>query len=264
MCCSDWVTNMVKLLESGDRLLMTALSMSLLPRPRYIVRPALASDRHQIHALLQTYHAPSPAGPAVHQTAPPKLRRTSPWLWFGSGWLLVLGLSGFGGTLAWSSLLPLLGLLLLPIGLAALAIQLNHWFRIQLIDWQHYWLIVDQGEAIACGKLIPVIGNLILCNVVVAPHRRQQGIGSQLVRSIVQSATRSPDIQLIVPIYLACLPERLSFYQRLGFAVVEPRSLHADLRQELGISRHSRLLPLRFVGPPFASRSLNNRLINPS
>lgn len=253
---------MVKLLESGDRLLMAVFSMPPLPRPHYIVRPALPSDRRQIHALLQTYHAPSPVGPAVRQTDPPKPCRTSTWLWFGSGWLLVLGLSGFGGTLAWAGLLPLLGLLLLPIGLAALAIQLNRWFRIQIIDWQHYWLIVDQGEAIACGKLIPVIGNLILCNVVVAPHRRQQGIGSQLVGSIVQSAAQNHNIQLI-PIYLACLPERLSFYQRLGFAIVEPRSLHADLRQELGISRHSRLLPLRLIGPP-ASRSLNNRPIDPS
>lgn len=190
----------------------------LRPTP-YQFRFAQPRDRHPIRRLLRSYDRPSPS-----------LSKRQVWKrYFGLG--LLIGAMLHGLLLIGGSALMLYGMA----GLAALVFV--GWFNLWLfIDWQHYWIVEYQGWAVACGKVVPHKSYVVLCNVVVSPEYRQQGIGSFLVSSIAQK-TR-------LPLYLACMPERLTFYRRLGFVKVEPQSLNSDLRRELGLTLNSKLLPM--------------------
>lgn len=186
-------------------------------------RPALPQDRRSIRLLLHT--------------APPADSAQQPLLSLRIGGLLALLLCG---------LLLLGGLQLLLYGTLTLCVvAFLSWLNSRLFeDWQNYWVVewVDapNGRVIACGQLshYPIFS--VLSDVVVAPRYRQQGIGSFLVTSMVDIArTRNQ------PLYLACKPERVKFYQRLGFVAIKPQLLPSSLNRALGLRQHTQLLPLR-------------------
>ncbi len=185
----------------------------------YHFRFALPRDRRQIRLLLRSYDRPMPS-----LTRQPWWKR-----YFGLGLLIAVTLH---------SLMLIGGISLMLYGMLGLTtLVLACWLNLWLfVDWQHYWIVEYQGYAVACGKVISHANYVVLCNVVVTPKYRQQGIGSFLVSSIAERTT--------LPLYLACTADRLSFYHRLGFIKVEPRSLNLYLRRELGLTINSKLLPM--------------------
>lgn len=180
-----------------------------------LFRPALPADRWQIRRLLESYDR----------------TRSKSLGWqagqhFGVG--ILLGLWLHAVVVLGGMLLALYGLLVLGTILGCV------WLNLSLFsDWQNYWVIEQNAHLIACCKLTSYRGYAVLSDVVVLPEQRQRGIGSQLVQSTVR---RSQQL-----IYLACLPERISFYQRLGFDPVSPALLSTQLKRLLGLDQQPAL-----------------------
>lgn len=211
----------------------------------YRFRSALPRDRRQIRLLLRWFErvelGKSTAGKNTARKLfwPPVGRR------FGLGLLLGLLLHGLW---SWGGL-PLLAYGLLIGGAAALASWLNLYL---FADWQNYWVVESDQDLIACSKLTCGKTHAILADVVVSPRWRGQGVGTFLVRSIVEQftveqfaveqfavgqASREACLnpQDCLPIYLACLPRLMPFYEQFGFRPVELAQLPLALRQELGL-----------------------------
>lgn len=183
--------------------------------PHWHFRPALPHDRHQIYQLLHNQ------------------RQSILWQQlgqgFGWGMLLALGLH---------LLLIIGGLRLLLFGLVSITtVVIGAWLDRWLFgDWQNYWIVEQNNSLLACGKLACYRTYAVLSDVVVSPQHRQQGIGSFLVKSCMQQVGK--------PIYLACFPNRIKFYQRLQFVPVDPHSLTAHLRRSLELDLEPELVPL--------------------
>lgn len=71
------------------------------------------------------------------------------------------------------------------------------------------WLIEFQGQVVAWGKLTCSQENSYIQSLFVAHALRKRGLGSALVKRLIQEAT--------LPLYVNSLPKRVSFYTRLGF-----------------------------------------------
>jgi len=184
----------------------------------YLLRPATAADRGQIHRLLKNFE-----------------RETQNSL---SHWQTLIGMIAavlLATLISWEMVV----LTIVAFGSSFLWMQVSPWFS---SDWKQYWVIVDrhQGRLIACAKLCRYRHYSLLFNLLVAPAYRCRGFGSVLVRGLSQKAAK--------PLYLACYADRVSFYTRLGFEPVAPRKLSAIVRHDLGLTPHSKLLALK-LGP---------------
>jgi amino-acid N-acetyltransferase len=115
------------------------------------------------------------------------------------------------------------------------------------IRWSQFWVIECEGRLVACGQLRSFPGAQELGSLVVASAWRGRGLGSYLVKHLIQEATQ--------PLYLECLGSRLAkFYTRFGFVAISsagaPRAiawqeLPQSLRWKFGISQlAARLLPM--------------------
>ncbi|OKH18701.1 GNAT family N-acetyltransferase [Hydrococcus rivularis NIES-593] len=92
-----------------------------------------------------------------------------------------------------------------------------------------FWIVECEGKIVACGQLRSFEGAQELGSVVVAPAWRDRGLGTYLVRHLIQSATQ--------PLYLECLGARLaSFYSCLGFVPVSWQALPPPLKRKFGLS----------------------------
>ncbi|HEY9634046.1 MAG TPA: GNAT family N-acetyltransferase [Coleofasciculaceae cyanobacterium] len=112
------------------------------------------------------------------------------------------------------------------------------------LRWSQFWLIECEGRVVACGQLRSFSGAQELGSLVVASAWRGQGLGSYLVKHLIQEATQ--------PLYLECLGSRLArFYTHFGFVAISPsatvvwQDLPQSLKRKFGISQLvSRLLPI--------------------
>ncbi len=106
------------------------------------------------------------------------------------------------------------------------------------LRWSQFWVIEREGRLVAGGQLRNFPGAQELGSVVVAPAWRGRGLGSYLVKHLIQEATQ--------PLYLECLGSRLaSFYTRFGFVAIAWQELPKSLKWKFGVSQlASRLLPI--------------------
>jgi N-acetylglutamate synthase-like GNAT family acetyltransferase len=179
------------------------------------IRPAIAQDRWQIQTLLGNFDRESPRrSRRLHYVVLALLTALAINLIFLLGlrvlWAL-LSLVGLGGVFALLSI-------------------------IFSQEWKKFWIIEHQGRVIACGKLCCYPTYSVLYNVLVSPEYRGKGIGSALVNQLGQTANK--------PLYLACYPDKIGFYTRLGFVEMRSHDLSPMLRQELGISTRADIVPL--------------------
>jgi N-acetylglutamate synthase-like GNAT family acetyltransferase len=180
-----------------------------------MIRPAIASDKWQIQKLLSNFD----------REAPRQSRRLH---YLVLGLLTALGINLvylLGMKILWT----ILGLVGLGGGFSLLGIIFSQ-------EWKKFWIIEQQGRVVACGKLCVYATYSVLYNVLVSPDYRGKGMGSALVRHLGQEATK--------PLYLACFPDRIGFYTRLGFAEMGSAELSPMLRHELGISTRPDIVPL--------------------
>jgi predicted N-acetyltransferase YhbS len=96
-------------------------------------------------------------------------------------------------------------------------------------DWDDHYLdkgvgfIARDGGIVGTLRLIEVEPNVVVIeDVLVREDRRGQGIGAQLMRAAMNSRGGR--------LYLCCHPERIAFYERLGFSEAPFEELPASAR----------------------------------
>jgi predicted N-acetyltransferase YhbS len=88
--------------------------------------------------------------------------------------------------------------------------------RTMLLHTAHLFGICerDSGRLVAFARVLTdSTFKAFVFDLIVAPDRRARGLGSRLVRRILEH----PDLRSVRHIELACLPELTEFYGRLGF-----------------------------------------------
>ena len=97
------------------------------------------------------------------------------------------------------------------------------------LRWSQFWVIKSDGQLVACGQLRCFRGAQELGSVVVAPAWRGRGLGTYLVKHLVEQATQ--------PLYLECLGSRRTmFYARFGFVSVSWHELPQPLKLKFSLS----------------------------
>ncbi|MBK4729832.1 GNAT family N-acetyltransferase [Oxynema sp. CENA135] len=105
------------------------------------------------------------------------------------------------------------------------------------LDWRQFWAIESEGEIIACAQLRSIDRVRELGSLVVVPSWRDRGLGSYLVRHLVEGTSEA--------IYLECMGYLAPFYARLGFVEIGWRSLPKPLKVKFGLGQFaSRFLPI--------------------
>ena len=128
--------------------------------------------------------------------------------------------------------LALLGAVM-PLGIFFGLMWLINWLN-PLITWSDYWVIESNGSIIACAKLYEGNSSCELYDVFVVPHWRGNGFGTTLVKTLIKKAR--------YPIYLACLPNAIGFYEELGFrCTTEPLDTELMRRLSLTNSHYKKL-----------------------
>jgi amino-acid N-acetyltransferase len=86
------------------------------------------------------------------------------------------------------------------------------------VKWPNFLIAEEEGHMIGVGQLRPhTDGSCELASLVVAPDQRHKGVGSALMRGLLQNQP--------APIYLFCENDLEAYYQRFGFHRVESRVL---------------------------------------
>lgn len=108
------------------------------------------------------------------------------------------------------------------------------------LDWPRFLVAEQSGQVIGVGQVKPHgDGSRELASIAVRPEYQGLGIGTAIVRALL--ARESGEV------YLFCLAERVSFYQRLGFVVMERTALPPMLRRMHRLSNWLGYLP-RLLG----------------
>ncbi|MCL1464996.1 GNAT family N-acetyltransferase [Argonema galeatum] len=106
------------------------------------------------------------------------------------------------------------------------------------LRWQQFWVIESDKTLVACGQLRSFPEAQELGSLVVASPWRGKGLGSYLVKYLIQRATQ--------PLYLECLGKKLvQFYHRFGFVPVSWQDLPSSLKWKFGLTQlASKLVPI--------------------
>ncbi len=108
------------------------------------------------------------------------------------------------------------------------------------LDWPRFLVAEQNGQVIGVGQVKPHgDGSRELASIAVRPEYQGLGIGTAIVRALLARETGD--------VYLFCLSERVSFYQRLGFAVVARQQLPPVLARMHRLSNWLGYLP-RLLG----------------
>lgn len=103
------------------------------------------------------------------------------------------------------------------------------WLDPTQLRWSQFWVIAQEEQILACGQLRSFQDAQELGSVVVAPSWRGRGLGTLLVKHLIQTAT--------YPLYLECLGSKLAaFYSRFGFEPVSWQDLPSSLKTKFGLS----------------------------
>jgi amino-acid N-acetyltransferase len=97
------------------------------------------------------------------------------------------------------------------------------------LRWSQFWVIEYEEYIVACGQLRSFSEAQELGSLVVAPAWQNRGLGSYLVKYLIEQATG--------PLYLECLGSKLAeFYRRFGFLSVSWQELPQPLKWKFGFS----------------------------
>ena len=82
------------------------------------------------------------------------------------------------------------------------------------------WVIAENGSILGALCITPEGQHAVLDGVVVTPFRRASGLGTSLVTEAIAS---------LPSVFGACPPERIPFYQRLGFHEITAEELPGEV-----------------------------------
>jgi N-acetylglutamate synthase-like GNAT family acetyltransferase len=192
------------------------------------LRPARYSDAWGIYWLLYRHSRdfrPEPIGAhslTAHSLTTQALHSRA---WARGLSSPVLGIAlGLMGALVLRS--PVLMGGLVTIGAGLLGLYALQWLTL-IHDVNHYQVVTLGPHVIGCAKAqAQGQDHTYISNLVISSPFRGQGLGSRLIRHL-QAGCRSGQT------YLFCLPNRLDFYQRLGFEVVSIDRLPAALYEQM-------------------------------
>jgi predicted N-acetyltransferase YhbS len=85
----------------------------------------------------------------------------------------------------------------------------------QRYEWGRWFVARDADEIVGAIHVAEVDGALYLDDVSVTEARRGAGLGSRFVGSLLEDRD----------VYLACHDNRIAFYERLGFELIEESEL---------------------------------------
>ena len=86
---------------------------------------------------------------------------------------------------------------------------------VQPYEWGRWLVARDGSEIVGAIHVADVDGALYLDDVLVTEERRGVGIGSRFMRILLDDRD----------VYLACHDNRIAFYERLGFELIEESEL---------------------------------------
>lgn len=78
-----------------------------------------------------------------------------------------------------------------------------------LFNWSRFQVIEQEGDIVGCALLNSYATHCELAYVFVKRQYRHQGLGSQIVQTLIQQSSQA--------VYLACKPQVVPFYEHQGF-----------------------------------------------
>ena len=123
------------------------------------------------------------------------------------------------------------------------------------VHWQNFLVAEDARGIIGIGQIKPYPGGRELGSLVVAPERRQSGVGAALINALIE---KSPG-----PLVLFCLVFREAYYAKFGFKRVALRDLPASFKFKYALgSFFTRLFRYRLIAmtrPAESTAGLNEK-----
>lgn len=105
------------------------------------------------------------------------------------------------------------------------------------LRWQQFSVIECNSKIVACGQLRSFSEAQELSSLVVLPAWRNQGLGSHLVKHLIQQASQS--------LYLECASWLEQFYTRFGFVSVSWREVRSPLKEKFRFTQFAtKLVPI--------------------
>ena len=102
-------------------------------------------------------------------------------------------------------------------------LRASDWGRVDL-DQGELLVARDDGEIVGMARLADLgPEGVFVDDLVVAPARRGAKIGSEIMHAALK--------QWDGPFYLVCHDERVAFYERLGFSLIEEADLPQPVRE---------------------------------
>ena len=105
------------------------------------------------------------------------------------------------------------------------------------LRWQQFSVIECDRKIVACGQLRSFSEVQELSSLVVLPAWQNQGLGSYLVKHLIQKSTQ--------PLYLECASWLEEFYTQFGFVSVSWREVPSPLKEKFRITQFAtKLIPV--------------------
>jgi N-acetylglutamate synthase-like GNAT family acetyltransferase len=115
------------------------------------------------------------------------------------------------------------------------------------LNWERFIVADDEGRFVGCAQIKPHNdGARELASLAVIPECQGQGIGSLLVRAMLERERGE--------LYLACRSSLTTYYERFGFQVVPPGELPGSFKLQYRFGRLLARLSI-FEGPCIMRRS---------
>ncbi len=109
------------------------------------------------------------------------------------------------------------------------------------LDWKRFIVAEDDGRVAGVGQIKPHgDGSRELASIAVIPERQGQGIGSEIIRTLVARDTEHGTL------YLTCRQQLETYYARFGFSRIERNEMPPYFRR---ITRIANL-----IAPIFGTR----------
>lgn len=105
------------------------------------------------------------------------------------------------------------------------------------LDWERFLVAEEADEFVGCIQIKPhKDGVKELASVAVSPSRQGQGIGSLLMRAMLE---REPGL-----LYLTCLQHNISYYEQFGFRLLKSNEIPRSFKFVVRLDRILRKLKI--------------------